>query len=180
MIPCLGALPPESIMPFPLISAPSVSSQGVTDIALPSWVKNIGRYSLLAKVVGGWGGSAEKGEFAILNGAGTRIVSLYEKAAISPVPVSADKWMGSTHTTGITVWSSGGLSVTHGTWFLIEGVVGAATARLIGAPPNVSNPTTFTGFSCLGIGRGRRDPPDLAAILATFDSTDQLVRVILS
>lgn len=180
MIPCLGAVAPESIMPFRLVTAPSVSAQGTTDLAIPGWVRNVGRYSLLAKVQGGWGQSGEKGGFAVLNGAGANLVSVREEAAISPVPISADKWVGSTHTTNITSWNSAAQWVTHGTWFLIEGVIGAALVRLIGASPASSNPTTFTGFSCLGIGRGRRDPPNLAALLATFDSTDQLVRVILS
>lgn len=180
MIPCLGVLPPESIMPFPLVTAPSVSAEGTTDLDIPAWVRNVGRYSLLVKVEGGWGQSAEKGELAILDGSGATIASIREEAAISPVPLSADKWIGSTHTTGITVWAGGGISVTHGTWFLIEGLASAATVRLIGAPAAVSNPTTFFGLSVLGLGRGRRDPPNLGDLLATFDSTDQLLRVILS
>ncbi len=180
MIPCLGVLPPESIMPFPLVTAPSVSAEGATDLAIPAWVRNVGRYSLLVKVVGGWGASNEKGELAILDASSTKILSIKDEFAISPVPLSADRWIGSTYTAGITSLTSASLSPTHGTWFLVEGLSGAATVRLTGAPAAVSNPTTFTGLSVLGLGRGRRDPPNLADILAIFDSTDQLLRVIVS
>lgn len=180
MIPCLGVIPPESIMPFPLVTAPSVSAQGTTDLAIPAWVRNVGRYSLLIKVKGGWGQSAEKGSVSILNGAGSVIASITEEAAFSPTPVSADYWLGSAHTTGATTWPGAPEFVTHGTWFLIEGISAAATVRLTGAPPASSHPTTFTGLSVLGLGRGRRDPTNLAALLATFDGTDQLVRVIIS
>jgi hypothetical protein len=180
MIPCLGAIAPESIMPFPLVAAPSVSAEGVTDLAIPAWVRNVGRYSLLVKVVGGWGQSMEDAAVLVLNGSGTAVLSLVEGSAISPSPVQAEFWNYFGHTTGATVFPDMAQTVPNGTWIAIEGLSGAAAVRLVGSPPASGNPTTFSGLSVLGLGRGRRDPTNLAALIAAIAAGDSVFRIVMS
>lgn len=183
MIPILGALPPESIFPFAEISAPSVSATGMTNLALPSFVARVGRYSLLIRVGGGWGTSPSwpDGAIHLLDGAGATILAIDNAAVISPAPIFAEYWQGSSHVTGITDCPSIPGSVANGTWLIAEGCVGVATVSLIGHIETAGYlPTSFSALECTGLGRGRRDPLNLSALISTLTPNDTLIKVVMS
>lgn len=183
MIPILGSMPPESIFPFPKITAPSVSATGTTDLALPSFAAHVGRYSMLVRVGGGWGTSPSwpGGTVNLLDTSGTTALVIGNNAAFSPAPLSVEYWQGSTHVTGATACPYISATVANGTWLLVEGIIGVATVRLIGQIETAGYlPTTFSALECTGIGRGRRDPLNLSALVAALASSDSLIKVVMS
>lgn len=184
MIPLLGvALPPVALMPFPAISGASVSGAGNVAVTLPNSLRTIGRYSLLVTVVGSWGGSAERAGIDVLDNAGAALLSITEGSAISGSFLTASQanHNGSELVVNdpITVWGGGPIG-THTLYFLFEGIVGAASVRLRSAPGNRSNPSYFGPWSVLGIGRGRRAPPNWAALTASMTASDGYLRIICS
>lgn len=183
MIPLLGMNPPETLMPFSAIAGGAISGSGNVSVTLPTWVRNVGRYSLLVTAVGSWGGSAERGGVSVLNASGAGIIALTEGYAISGSFLSATQAYHSG--SGLVVsnasasWAGGSVG-THTYYFLFEGIVGAASVRIQSVNGNPGNPTYFNSWNVIGIGRGRRDPANWAALQAGMTTSDGYLRIICS
>lgn len=120
----------------------SVSSQGETDYTIPT-ISGANSQSFLVKHYGGWGQSAEDGRLAILNSSGSIIISLSEgSGATLPSGKSLYSVNSSNVETLISTFPDQSQSA-HYVYLEIQNVGNLSTFRSNGAPPNVSNPTTF-------------------------------------